>query len=330
MDIREKITARVRRRFDALRMAAALEEKWLADTVALDIDPRLRGLHETIHQIAYKNLARFPNLVLPENYNDRIHWLMLFDQDERVVQCSDKLAVREYVRARVGDQYLTRLHAEAATTRELDWATLPPACVIKTNHDSGTVFLVPDKATADFQAIRQRLDASLGRVFASERGEWAYGLIPPRILVEEHLNPTSPIPPPDYKFHCIEGRVSFVQFIMDRGHHPKEAILDPQWRRLPIHFDRHFSECPAAPDRPANLAEMEEVVEALAKGFKYVRVDVYNLAGRVVFGEMTFFPTSGTYHGYGAYQLGPYMQFDLLSRKPPISDGAMRLDVRQS
>ncbi|MEO2036414.1 MAG: ATP-grasp fold amidoligase family protein, partial [Planctomycetaceae bacterium] len=76
--------------------------------------------------------------------------------------------------------------------------------------------------------------------------------------------------------------------------------------------------------RPANLEELIRVAEAVSAGFKYVRVDLYNLDGRIIVGELTFFPMAGTYSGYGVYQIEPRMRFDLTTRLPPISDGQVR------
>jgi len=119
-----------------------LENKWLQDFVALEMAPELRPLHETIHKLAFRNLARFPNLINPQNYNDRIHWLMLFDQDERIVACSDKIRVRDYIRENVGAKYLTRLIGTYDSVADIDPDKLPQSFAIKTNHDCGSVCLV--------------------------------------------------------------------------------------------------------------------------------------------------------------------------------------------
>ncbi|MEO2036207.1 MAG: ATP-grasp fold amidoligase family protein, partial [Planctomycetaceae bacterium] len=118
-----------------------LDDKWLADSRALDIDERLRPLHRTIHSFAWSELRRFPNLTAPENFNDRIHWLMLFDQRELAIQCSDKKGVRDFVEERVGGEHLTELYACYDTAEKFEASSLPTRCAVKTSHDSGSVFL---------------------------------------------------------------------------------------------------------------------------------------------------------------------------------------------
>lgn len=44
---------------------------------------------------------------------------------------------------------------------------------------------------------------------------------------------------------------------------------------------------------PENLNEMISIAEQLSDGFKFLRVDLYNVKGKIYFGELTFYPASG-------------------------------------
>jgi hypothetical protein len=47
------------------------------------------------------------------------------------------------------------------------------------------------------------------------------------------------------------------------------------------------------PDPPEKLKLMQELAEKLSVGFPHVRVDFYEVNGKVYFGELTFFHWSG-------------------------------------
>ncbi len=299
-----------------------LDDKWLADSRALDIDERLRPLHRTIHSFAWSELRRFPNLTAPENFNDRIHWLMLFDQRELAIQCSDKKGVRDFVEERVGGEHLTELYACYDTAEQFEASTLPTRCAVKTSHDSGSVFLSTSQSPIQPVDILAEIRVALATQYGTHNGEWPYALVKPCILVEELLEQPGCRQPPDIKFHCVDGKVAFIHYICDRDSEPQEIIMTPSWELLPvrIYFPVTSRELP----RPANLEELIRVAEAVSAGFKYVRVDLYNLDSRIIVGELTFFPMAGTYSGYGVYQIESRMRFDLTTRLPPISDGQVR------
>lgn len=313
---------------ETIEFQRRLDDKWRADSRALDIDARLQPLHRCIHQYAWDTLQRFPNLITPQNFNDRIHWLMLFDQREVAIQCSDKLGVRDFVAERVGSEYLTTLLGRFDTAAEFTAASLPEHFAAKTTHDSGTVFLSTPGSPVRPADIAEELQSVLNQTYGQEKGEWPYAFVTPRILVEELIQVPGHSWAPDIKFHCVDGKVAFIHYICDRETEPMEVIMTPDWERLPvrIYFPVSQSDLP----RPHNLQELIRVAEAVAAGFKYLRVDLYSAGDRIIVGETTFFPMSGTYSGYGVYQVHPRMNFDLCTRKPPISDGYTRFDQQPS
>ena len=167
--------------------------------------------------------------------------------------------------------------------------------------------------------MRRKVEAALTRVYGQELGEWAYALIRPKILIERFLDPDVNTPPPDYKFHCVDGKVKFLQYIYDRGVDTKEQIIDVTAIPLPIHLDMNFK-VGSGFQRPEKWSQLVDVAERIAAGFKYVRVDLYFVKGAILFGEMTFFPYGGFYHGRGQVLLGNYLDFDRSTTKPPIFD----------
>ena len=73
----------------------------------------------------------------------------------------------------------------------------------------------------------------------------------------------------------------------------KYFFLDKEWHLCPYNKDSieladEFSEAP-----PENLQQMLEIAARLSKGFPFVRIDLFDVDGRIYFGEYTFFPASG-------------------------------------
>ncbi|MDD2240278.1 MAG: ATP-grasp fold amidoligase family protein [Kiritimatiellae bacterium] len=292
-----------------LRFEARFPLKWSHDWVRLPLTWRHFDLYRRIHRDSYRCTGGFPELVNCRDYNDKIQWLKLFDQQPRTVLCSDKLGVRKVVHDLLGEGFIPDLYQVGDHVYDLDFDSLPKAFVLKTNHDSGTVELVRDKSTLDRTAIETRFEKALGTVFSLAEGEWAYAYIPPKVFVEEFIEPENPAPPADYKFHCVEGNMVLLQYITDRGLDPKEQMIDRNGRDVGFVFDHRFHHGDSF-SKPLQWERMIEIAETLAAGFKYVRVDLYLSGDRILVGEMTFWPMAGRYRSDGQKTMGRYLTFD--------------------
>ena len=302
-------------KFSKILLSARIKLKWLTDKLSLPLTPEHYELYNIIHRYYWNKLHDFPNLINCRDFNDKIQWLKLFDQSHEIIRCSDKILVRDYVKERVGEQYLVKLYQVHNHFSEIDFDSLPQSFVIKANHDSGTVILVRDKSKLDYQVAEAKIEASLQQLYGWDNGEWAYSYIQPRVFVEEFIEPENPQPPADYKFYCIEGNVKFVHYIYDRGIDPKEQTVDPEGRDLATELYPSFK---LGTDfkKPLVWDEMITIAESLGKGFKCVRVDLYCSGDRIYAGEMTFWPMAGCYKGEGQKKLGKYLDFDRTTFKP--------------
>jgi len=258
----------------------------------------MASLVETINSLSQRMLGRLPNWDHPTGYNDKIHWLKVFDQRPEHVTCCDKLAVREWVAERVGGDVLIPL-------------TNGYPCVAKCTHDSGSAILV--RTPMESVAAEYRLTQLLKRPYGVDKGEWAYALVKPRIIREEVL--PSPV---DYKFHCVNGEVRWIQVIWDRKRKAREAIHEPDGRLTSLHMDEKMihDEADQIPSDYA-LQAMSEVAAGLARGWRYVRVDLY-WNDRPMFGEMTFWPRAGCYKSSDEPIFGQMLDIDLTERLEPI------------
>lgn len=307
----------LRRKYHERKLALAINQKWKEDSLLLPLDNDHWELYEIIHRLCWRELGELPDLVNCRDFNDRIQWLKLFDQDRVLVRCSDKILVRDYVRERVGERYLLTLYQVHDHFAQIDFSLLPNSFVIKTNHDSGTVVLVPDQNRFEPTEMEGKIDKALSKPYGWLKGEWAYSYIKPKILIEEYIEPETEAPPPDYKFHCVDGKVRWLQYIYDRGNSTKEQIVDVSGEGLDIYFDENFQQGEGF-KKPDTWDKMMATAEKLSEPFKYVRVDMYSVGGSVFVGEMTFFPMSGCYHGDGQKKIGRFLDFDRMSFRPPI------------
>jgi hypothetical protein len=275
---------------------------------------------------AYRTMAR--ECRDPRTFQEKLARRMVYDRNPLLVTFADKLAVRDYVTGAVGPTYLPALHDVAARAGAIRWDSLPDECAVKVNHASGgtilitrtadpTVPLPPADADRGFgrhvvhpvQAEPCRMaalvDGWLGREYSwgpGGRPEWAYQHVPRRVFVEELLPLSADgSPPVEYKFLMFHGQCSHLYVFRRRARAgtmswpiAEWAVMTPQWVRVPVAMDPGLLPPDSTqPERPDRLAEMLEVAEALAAPVDFVRVDLYAIGDRVVFGELTNYPASG-------------------------------------
>jgi hypothetical protein len=249
----------------------------------------------------------------PSTFNEKVRYKMLRDRRQLLVTMADKAAVREYAASIIGTGYLPRSYGILTDPAELWALDLPSSFVVKPTHGSGAVVAVhpdapavsrlptPDQPWACIELLPSALDraafealarAWLSRVYGSgPNREWAYSFVPPRLLVEEFLLGPGGGVPHDYKFFVFHGRCQYVQ--VDTGRftgHTQDFFL-PSWEHLPMSGGLPWAD--PLPQRPERLHEMISVAERLARDTDFVRVDLYALPDRVVFGELTNYPAGG-------------------------------------
>ena len=156
-----KFIKKIKKKLGKMKLNFILQRKWNHDCRYLPLTAAHWELYDIIHRRYRKKFGRFPNLVDCQDQNERVQWLKLFDQDREIVRCANKITVRDYVRERIGDQYLVKLYQVHDHFDQIDFDALPKAFVIKTNHDSGTVFLVRDKTQMDKQSLELQIEAAL-------------------------------------------------------------------------------------------------------------------------------------------------------------------------
>lgn len=263
---------------------------------------------EKLVRIRYRQrFGTDPDLETPRTRNEKVLWMMLHADITRWSQLADKYRVRAYVEQCGLGWMLNEQYAVWESAEEIDFddPLLPDNFVLKTNNGYGDVIFVHDRKTADRKAIRCKLAHALKRKFGRMSGEHHYLAIEPRVIAEKFLvpdaGPCSSLV--DYKFYCFNGEPRYCVVVYDQktpSSTTEELYEAHTWEDLShkiLDFDRmpRHRHVP----RPASLDKMLDAARRLSAGFPLVRVDLYEIAGNPVFGEMTFSPAAGMDMTYG-------------------------------
>lgn len=234
------------------------------------------------------------NFAAPATFNEKLHWLIRHHRDPVMTQLADKYAVRDYVAARLGSSFLNDLYGVWDDPTAIPFDALPESYVLKVNHGSGQNIFCRETARLNRPKIRAQLAQWLRRSEYWHSREWAYKDIPPRILCERLLSDEQGNVPADYKIFCFNGQPGMIQVDIDRFAEHQRDLFDSEWQPLP--FSLEYPPTGQAIPRPATLDVMLSAAKTLSQGFPFVRVDLYSIRDRVIFGEMTWYPEGGLGH----------------------------------
>lgn len=240
--------------------------------------------------------GRWPNLKNPRRFTEKLQIYKMKYRNPLLPVLVDKYKVKEYLSSHGFGSLLPELYGVYQKGEEIDFDSLPERFVLKTNDGGGgnNVIICRDKSKLDIPQTVETLNSWLNVKSVNPGREWAYtGINESMILVEEYLeNPVSPESGlEDYKFLCYNGQPHFIVHDGDRFIGHKRNFYDTEWNNL--HIDSDCESFPADTPKPENLNEMLEVARRLSNGFPFVRVDLYNVEGKIYFGELTFYPWSG-------------------------------------
>lgn len=249
---------------------------------------------KTVSKIRYKNVfGTALNLDNPKTFNEKLMWLKLnkYANDPLVSQCSDKYAVREYVEHCGLGETLNDLIGVWDKASEIPWEKLPERFAIKCNHGCGYNLICQDKSEFDTKKAAEQLDAWMKEDFWKEYAEVHYKTIPKKIICEKYLEGKDDALPVDFKIYCFHGKPVYIGNFIERNIVTDEILrgyFDLDWK--PSEVFRYEMQ-PELFERPKSLNKMLEYAEILAKPFPFVRVDFYEVDGKIYFGELTFTPT---------------------------------------
>lgn len=263
--------------------------KIFADTIGRAIPDRLYIAIR--YRIALRKSINWKN---PQTYNEKIQWMKLYDRNPEYTRLVDKFDVRSYVAETIGDEYLIPCLGVFNDFDEIDFSKLPDRFVLKCTHDSGSVVICRNKAQIDMVVLKKHFDKYLKHNSFYGGREWAYKNVKPRIIAEAFMVDDSGIGLKDYKFFCFGGSMKSLFVATERGVKGVDVkfdFFDENYVHMP--FKHGHENATLMPSKPVNFNEMKQLAEKLSQGFRHVRVDLYNVNGRVYFGEMTFYHHCG-------------------------------------
>ena len=249
---------------------------------------------EKVSKIRYKNIFGVePDLENPKTFNEKLMWLKLnkYADDPLVSQCSDKYAAREYVEKCGLGHTLNDLLGAWDRAEDIDWSVLPQRFAIKCNHGCGYNLICQDKSKFDTKKATEQLNAWMKDDFWKEYAEVHYRTIPKKIICEKYLEGKGNALPVDFKIYCFNGEPEYIGNFIERDLVTDEILrgyFDLDWNPSPV-FKGEMQ--PELFERPKTLETMLEYARILAKPFPFVRVDFYEVDGKIYFGELTFTPT---------------------------------------
>lgn len=231
----------------------------------------------------------------PKTLNEKLQWLKFNYRFPLQSVVSDKLLVREYVKQKIGEQYLIPLLGKWKKYEDIDFNQLPNKFVLKCNHDSGGLVVCTDKDKLNYSIAKNKIEKSLNSNFFYIGREHQYRNIKPMILCEKFISDNGKVPM-DYKIYCFNGEPDVILVCKDRfagnTHRAKYYFYDHKWKFIPLNKEDDNISNPEIPC-PKNLDEMIEIAKELSKDFIFSRIDLYNIDGKIYFGEITLSPNSG-------------------------------------
>lgn len=231
------------------------------------------------------------DLVTPKTFNEKLQWLKLYDRNPLYTQLVDKYEVRKYISNKIGDEYLIPLLGVWDNFDDINFDTLPNQFVLKCTHDSGGLVICTDKSKFDRNLAREKICKCLKRNFFNLTREWPYKNVKPRIIAEKYMVDESGNELKDYKFFCFDGVCEFLFVATERPYNTKFDFYDVNFNHLPIINGHPNSNKKIS--KPIGFEKMIELARTLSIGIPHVRVDFYNVNGKLYFGELTFFHYSG-------------------------------------
>ena len=275
--------------------AEYIKEPSLILKVALNHIAPLIHNDRTFIRLRWKVSMDYPlNLDNPQTFNEKIQWLKLNDRKPIYTQMVDKCEAKKYVADIVGDEYIIPTLAVYNHAEDIDFEALPNQFVLKCTHDSGGIVICKDKSKLNFEEARRVLAKGLKRRYYYQSREWPYKNVKPRIIAEEYKVDESGYELKDYKWFCFDGKPKALFIATDRGNPNEDTKFD--------FFDMDFNHLPIINGHPNSMREikkptgfdaMKEIAAKLSAGIPHVRVDLYDINGRIFFGELTFSHWSG-------------------------------------
>lgn len=240
----------------------------------------------------FARFRRFCDFDDPKTFNEKLQWLKLNDRNPLYTTLVDKCEVKAWVAERIGSEHVVPTLGVWDSFDEIDFEALPERFVLKCTHDSEGVVVVSDRAQFGLEAAKAKIEAALKCNFYYIGREWPYLNVKPRIIAEEYMEDLRHEELRDYKFFCFDGEPKVMFVASGRGAgQTKFDYFDIHFNRLDI--KQHYPNSEGEIERPETFGRMMDAARTLSRGIPHVRIDFYEVDGKMYFGECTFYHFSG-------------------------------------
>ncbi len=230
-----------------------------------------------------------PHLKNPKNFNEKTTILKLgYADNELISKCADKYEVRGYVKNKGLENILNELYFVYDSVDDIDFEKLPNKFALKCTHGCAYNVICKNKENLDTKKVKRKLEKYMQEKYGQATVELHYLNIKPRIICEKYLCDNQGKMPLDYKIYCFNGKAKCILVCSERDEKLKLSYYDLNWNRL--NFEKKNWSSNKDIEKPKNLEKMIQYAEILSEDFKFVRVDLYNDDGKIIFGELTFTP----------------------------------------
>ena len=242
----------------------------------------------------YFFINKILNLNNPCTFSEKLNWLKLNYRKPEMCKMVDKFEAKVFVDEVLGKGYTIPTLAVYERAEDIKIEELPEQFVLKCTHDCGSIFICKDKKSFDIESVKKRLKKALNTNYYNLGREWPYKNVKPRIIAEEYISENETGDLKDYKFFCFNGVLKFFKVDYDRFIcHRANYYSIEDYSLLPF-YERNYPNNPTYKfEEPQNFGEMVDIVRKFADDYPFIRIDLYNINGRILFGEFTFYPNAG-------------------------------------
>lgn len=232
------------------------------------------------------------NLDEPQTFNEKLQWLKLYYRKPELAKMVDKYEAKKYVSDIIGHSYIVENYGVWSSFDEIDFENLPNQYVLKTTHDQGGIVICKDKNSFNYRKARRKINKHFKIKHFYLSREWPYKNVKPRIIAEKLLVDKKKDDIWDYKFYCFNGVPKILLIATERNtKKPKFNYFDMNFDSL--NFKQGGEKSNLKFEKPISFELMFDIASKLSSNLPHVRIDFYEINGKVYFGEITFFDSGG-------------------------------------
>ena len=274
-----------------------LKENKLKRALVVPFRGIIKAISPTLYvKCQYKYITHHKlNLKNPTRYTEKLQYLRLFvyPKDKLVTKCASRDGAREYLKELGLENLLIPVYGISDSFDEIDFSKLPDQFVMKCTHACAFNKIVLDKNSLDIDGTRKQFNKWLKTNYGNKTLERHYSPIKPRIIIEKYIGELDALPV-EYKIHVFNGVAKSMYVVTGRGKDIRYNNYYIDWKPFDGSQFNGWKKTDYKLEKPKNWDEMVKIAEKLGEKFPFVRVDLYNINGKIYFSEMTFTPAKGT------------------------------------